>query len=81
MNAPFAWNAMKAAVALDILCGEINALTTSKLLPLILRQLQLRRAMSDSMTVRGKEVVIGQGIPLYEIVTVELRMNQAQKEF
>ena len=60
---------------------QMNALTASKVLPPILRQIQLRRAMGDAMTVNSKEVVIGQGIPPYEIITVELRMTRAQKEF
>ena len=60
---------------------QMDALTASKVLPPILRQIQLRRAMGDAMIVNGEEVMIGQDIPPYEIVTVELRLSAAQKDF
>ena len=48
------------------------------IIPPILRLIQLRRTMSDSIMVRRDKCKIGAEIPLYQVTTVELTMSKHQ---
>ena len=60
---------------------QMNALIVNKVLSLILRQIQFRKIMNDTMIVNDKKIMIEQNILLYEIMIVELRLLTIQKNF
>ncbi|KAI9810553.1 MAG: hypothetical protein M1827_006226 [Pycnora praestabilis] len=60
--------------------GQMDMTVATKVLPPILRMIQLRRVMSDFITVNGVKQVIGKEVPPYTIVTVELKMNKIEAQ-
>ena len=59
--------------------SNMDTLTASAVLPPILKMIQLRRVMGTEMDVDGQTVRIGQDIPPYEVMTVELIMSKLQQ--